>query len=451
LARFDAEHDNLRAALDWSLAAAGHEQQGLRLAAACWKYWRVRGYLSEGRERLAVALGRPKAQSRTEARAWALLRASNLAYIQSDYPAVGPPAEEALAIFRELGLSVGVGAALALDALGELATEIGDYDTAPRLFEEALTIFRGLNDDAGTADMLLQLGYAAMRVGDYERAAALLDESLPIFRKVGDKHFLGFALAGLGELSIRQSHLDRAEMLLEESLSVRREIGERWGIAASLGSLGWLALRQRDFDRMRDYLRQSLEIRQVLGDRGGVAWCLEKLAEAAALQAQPFSAARRHQALRRAVNLFGAASALREPIHSVIDPADQPAYERALEALRGALGREVFDDVWRKGASLSLQQAIDAALSPLMPPDEAALAGSGAVRGHYGGLSPRERETAMWIAQGKSNREIAAVMIVGEKTVETYVTRILNKLGFDSRVQIATWAVEKGLNEKREL
>jgi DNA-binding NarL/FixJ family response regulator len=63
----------------------------------------------------------------------------------------------------------------------------------------------------------------------------------------------------------------------------------------------------------------------------------------------------------------------------------------------------------------------------------------------FGGLTAREREVAGLIAQGKSNREIAAAMTVGVKTVETYVTRILNKLNFDSRVQIATWAVEKGL------
>lgn len=63
----------------------------------------------------------------------------------------------------------------------------------------------------------------------------------------------------------------------------------------------------------------------------------------------------------------------------------------------------------------------------------------------FGGLTEREREVAALIAQGKSNREIAEAMTVGVKTVETYVTRILNKLGFDSRVQIATWAVEKGL------
>ncbi len=66
----------------------------------------------------------------------------------------------------------------------------------------------------------------------------------------------------------------------------------------------------------------------------------------------------------------------------------------------------------------------------------------------FGGLTAREREVAALIAQGKSNREIAKAMTVGTKTVETYVTRILNKLGFDSRVQIATWAIEKGLNRK---
>ena len=68
----------------------------------------------------------------------------------------------------------------------------------------------------------------------------------------------------------------------------------------------------------------------------------------------------------------------------------------------------------------------------------------------FGGLTAREREVATLIAQGKSNREIAESMTVGVKTIETYVTRILNKLNFDSRVQIATWAVEKGLKSLDE-
>lgn len=66
----------------------------------------------------------------------------------------------------------------------------------------------------------------------------------------------------------------------------------------------------------------------------------------------------------------------------------------------------------------------------------------------FGGLTAREREVVVLIAKGKSNREIAEAMTVGVKTIETYVTRILNKLGFDSRVQIATWVVEKGLSHQ---
>jgi DNA-binding CsgD family transcriptional regulator len=68
-----------------------------------------------------------------------------------------------------------------------------------------------------------------------------------------------------------------------------------------------------------------------------------------------------------------------------------------------------------------------------------------ATRANPFGLTAREREVATWIAKGKSNREIAIAMTVGVKTVETYVMRILNKLNFNSRVQVAAWAIEKGL------
>ena len=64
---------------------------------------------------------------------------------------------------------------------------------------------------------------------------------------------------------------------------------------------------------------------------------------------------------------------------------------------------------------------------------------------HVGGLTAREREVAVLIAHGNSNRAIAAALVVELKTVEAHVTRILNKLGFDNRVQIATWAVNRGL------
>lgn len=447
LATFDAEHDNLRAALDWSLNAAGVEESGLRLAAACWKYWRLRGYLSEGRERLRAALRQESAQKRSEARAWALLRASNLAYIHSDFPAAGPPAEEALAIFREVGMGGSEGAGLALDALAELATEMGDFETADRLFEEALAIFQKIENEFGTADMLMQLGWSAMRAGNYARAEPFLSQSLPAFRRLDDRHMLGFNLSGLGELALRQGHLARAKEFLEESLVVRREIDERWGIAATLGSLGWVALLQGHLAQMRDRLAESMEIRATLGDHGGLAWCLEKMAAGVAQQGQSLPVSARGPALRRAARLLGAAEALRQPIGSMIDPADQATYDRDRQALLAALGEAAFEAAWAEGARLSPRQAIDAAVSPLPMPEGT---GTHESRTDFGGLTKRERETAGLIAQGLSNREIAAAMTVGVKTIETYVSRILNKLGYASRVQIATWAVEKGLDQTRE-
>ena len=166
-------------------------------------------------------------------------------------------------------------------------------------------------------------------------------------------------------------------------------------------------------------------------DKGGIAWCLEKLAEAKNDQSQ----------FEAAAKIFGHAGSIRAPLGSVIDPADQPEYARLISGLRSALGEEAFASLWAEGAAMPLDEVIACALSESGSPAAAVLP----AKENFGGLTRREREVAALIAQGKSNREIAEAMTVGVKTVETYVTRMLNKLGFDSRVQIATWAVEKGL------
>jgi DNA-binding NarL/FixJ family response regulator len=63
----------------------------------------------------------------------------------------------------------------------------------------------------------------------------------------------------------------------------------------------------------------------------------------------------------------------------------------------------------------------------------------------FGGLTEREREVAALITQGKSNREIAEILVVNYRTIEKHVENILSILGFASRTQIALWATEKGL------
>jgi DNA-binding CsgD family transcriptional regulator/tetratricopeptide (TPR) repeat protein len=447
---FAAEHDNIRLALEWSLTSPGRIELGLRLAAACGRFWRLHGDFREARERLNTLLRLSDPHERTNARAWALLWSANLAYLQSDYPAVAALAQEGLEICRQLGPAGQPGVAQALDLLGELATEIGDYQTASGLIAESLAIYRALNDRRGIAEMLMQLGWAAMRAGDYPRAELLINECLPMIQALGEAKLLGEVLSGMGELAVRQGKYDLARRLLEESLDLRRALGERWGVAASLGTLGWAALLQRDYPRMRETMGESLTTRIEIGERGGTAWCLEKLAESIVLQAQPLPNLHRLHALQRAVHVFAAASALRAPLQSVIDPIDQPEYERNLGELRNALGDKAFDAAWHQGEVLPLTEIVELALAPaLTSVDAAALSDAQVSKAKYGGLTSQERKAAVLIAQGKTNREVAEAMNVQVKTVETYVTRVLNKLNFDSRVQIATWALKVGLLEEK--
>ncbi len=443
---FDLEHDNFRAALVWAYGMPDKHPAGLRLAATLGPFWRWGGYMSEGRERLATALALPGAQASTFTRGWASSWAASIAFMQSDFPATRILAEDGLKISREAGPPGRPGVALALYILGDLATEVGDDDAAPGLFSDALEIFRELGDTRGITDTLLLLGWAAMRAGDYARAEQLLNEPLPFLRERKEGGLLALGLAGLGELCVRQGKLDRAHNLLAESLAIRRESGDLWGCAGALGSLGWVAVLRRDFSRMRELLGESMRIRQEIGDRGGLAWCLEKLAAAATLEAQARPAPQRRETQQAAVRMLGAAAALRAPVGSAIDTADRPSYERLLAGLRHTLGDTAFDASWAEGAGLPVSQVIDLAVTP-PPSDVTELSASGSAKAAFGGLSSRERETAALIAAGLSNREIASHMVVGLKTVETYVTRILIKLGFDSRVQIATWAREVGLPE----
>lgn len=443
---FDIEHDNLRAALEWSRSGQGQKESGLRLAVACGRFWQLRSFFREGRERLQAALNAVNVPAHSEARAWALVWAAELAYVQSDYTMTVSMADEALITAREVDPAVVPIITWAFNLLGRAATETGDYAKAIGLFEAALTIHRQRDEKTGIAGMLMELGWAAMRGGDNDRAEFNLNEAVLIARQLSDVFLLAFALAALGELAIRQGRYDRANDLLEECLTSRRILGDQWGIAVSLGSLGWAALRQRDFDRAHERLGESLKIRLAIGDKGGIAWCLEKLAEAIYLEAATLPDMQRREQLDKAVGLLGAAAMLRAPLHSVIDMADLAEYNRLLAELRAALGDAAFDACWEASRHLPLQEVIGLAQHRVTVPVAAgSLPTVPAAASQTGGLTARELETASLIAQGKSNREIAAQMTVGVKTIETYVTRILNKLGFESRVQIALWAVERGL------
>ncbi len=435
LARLDEEHDNMRAALQWSQGMGGDAEIELRLVVALGRFWEIRGYLSEGRERIASVLSRPETKEKKlkPLRAWALVQTGGLAFWQSDYPAARSAWEEALVIFQELGDRAGV--ARTLTDLGDIAREEGDYDMSVLLQKRALAVNRELGDIHGTAVSLVLLGWAEMRPGYFSQATTHMQEALALARQIESPNRIALALSGLGETMVRQGMQDQAITVLDESLTIRRRTGYRWGIAATLGTLGWAALRQGDYERATELLMESIAIRKELGDKGGVAWCLEKFAEAETAEGHPV----------RAAHLLGAAGALRQSIGTAVDIADQPEYEHTITAVRTQLGH-AFTKAWEEGQAMTFAEAITYAQSS--PPVEKKPTGtslSDAAKLHPGGLTSRECEIAALIAQSRSNAEIAEALVITKRTVETHIGNILSKLGFTSRGQIAAWALKRDL------
>ncbi len=308
--RLEAEHDNLRTALEWSGHDPGSAEAGLRLVAAVWRFWYVRGHLSEGRERLAQALEAGGSDSST-ARAKALNGAGGLAWTQ------------------------------------------GDYAVARRLFEESLAVFRDLGDRWGMAGPLNNMGLVALEQGDYSVARGVFGESLAILRELRDQRGMALALGNLGIVTMEQGDYAGARGLQEESLSICRELGDRRGIAVALNNLGLVAWSQGDYVAARGLDEESLLLFRELGERRGIAYTLEALAALAAAEGTP----------RRAARLWGAAEQLREEIGSALPPNNLKEREQQVAASRAALADDIaFDAAWEEGRALTLDQAMDLAL-----------------------------------------------------------------------------------------
>ena len=348
LARLEIQHDNLRAALQWSVAANGSGQTSLRFVGCLAYFWLTRGYLGEGRAWLTDVLELKGSSAPTSARANALRSAGNLAYLQCDYPAAHAFYGEALDIDQRMGDQGGV--AHTLIGLGDMETAIGAYDAAELKFQRAAQIMQQLGDVSGRATALDYLGWCALRSrGDYSQAAAWFEQALALCQQAGDMNGASLAYSGLGEIAVRQGELEQAMRLLEQSLRLRQELGQKWGIAATLGSLAWAAKCQGDFERSTTLLGESLLMRKDIGDPGGMAWCMEKLAEIAHI----------HKDDGRAARIYGAAAALRASVNSAIDPTDRPGHDRMTARIRVRLGDEVYAAVWEEGQTMPLETLIE--------------------------------------------------------------------------------------------
>jgi predicted ATPase/class 3 adenylate cyclase len=351
LDRLEVEHDNLRSALAWSAAAAGDANAGLRLAAALFRFWSIRGYLAEGRDWLSALLAAAP-DGRVAARARALSGAGGLAWQQGDNLAARTLHGECLAIRRELGDRRGIAATLS--NLGIVSYDEGDYPIARKLIEEALAIQRELGHKRGIAHSLNNLGIVASDEGDYASARVFHEECVAIQRELGDRRGVAVSLNNVAAMAHEQGESSLARTLHEQSLAIFRELGDRRGTADALNGLGNVVRDRGDLQSAKAFQEESLAICRELGDRRGIAISLEGLADVAAALG----------VLDRAARIWGAAERIREEIGSPLRPGERPRYDRQVAAARVALGNDgAFDRAWQAGRALTREEAIELALA----------------------------------------------------------------------------------------
>ncbi|MBV8714516.1 MAG: tetratricopeptide repeat protein [Chloroflexi bacterium] len=465
LALVPLEYDNCRAALEWAAQTPAAATLGLKLVIRLYRYWLINGLMNEGRRwnvllRDAVTtLGLGPSLDL----AWSLFLDSTLTVFQGEFDEGQRLAEAAVAMAQVLDQP-----AMAAEFRGLLATQQanrGDLASAAANNAAALAVLRTTGPEASLAGTLMGAATVARLQGDDAQAIRFTEESLRIMQRIGLDFYVGHVVSGLGLLYLRRGQLDRARQYFEQALDGRRARGERTGVLGSLRDLGQVALAEGDLRSAQRYFEESLAITRELGDRSDTAQTLRALGKVSAergdirsglrllqdalrLQAElghtlqvpdtledvASLAARSGQALA-AVRLFAATTSARKRIGSMSDDR-QAAIVRMAQR---ALGLHVFDAAWSAGEMLSLEDAIDEALRLEVAEPEARRSPDGGAE-----LTPREREVAVLLASGLSNRAIADRLVISEATAEVHVRHILAKLGFSSRAQVAAWAAERG-------
>ncbi len=428
LDRLETEHDNLRAALRWSVGH-GEVETALRLGAALARFWQLRGYLGEGLQWLQGGLSWTMGASATT-RARALGAAGHLARDQGELLQASAFYEQSLALHRAAGNRRGT--ALALNNLGVVAQLRGETGRAGALHKESLALFRDMGDEQGIAISLLTLGSMAQLQGELTRARDRYEESLALFRTLGETHGAGAVLNNLGNLASACGDSAAAAASYEEAAALFRELGDQREVAACLSNLARMVWVDGNPRRATVLCQESLAIFHALGDKSSISACLELLGVIASPWGTP----------ERAVQLFAAAERVRQATGAKAAPHGAD-HERTLGTLRAALGADRFAAAWAAGGALSLAEAVDTALAVSGPTERVAAVS----RTSRPPLTRREGEVVALIARGLTNRQIAAALFIAERTVDTHVEHILKKLWLRSRAQVAAWAVEHGLGK----
>ena len=388
------EGANLRVAIAWSRRDSTG-QTTLRLAGASSGLWVAPGLVNEGRETLREALARADPAMQPEARASALITAAGLAGLQTDLAEIEALIEEAWAILGRLGAKAAQLHMLIVTArVRAKLTWRGAHDEIEAAREEALRICRARGDLRAVAETLYFWGDLAVDLGEYQSARRQLEECLDACEQVGDPYLRGFPLVTLARVACAEGDIAQARAYAREGLALRSaETSWRWLRAVALNALGEVERYAENDAEAAALFSEALAIYQAQADEPGIAWTRHDLGHlalragetqrAATLFSQALTARDRHRyflgvatgladmasvasALGRpapAARLFGAADALLERIGLVLAPVDALTFDRDLASARAALDPAIFAAAWDAGAALTTEDAIAEALA----------------------------------------------------------------------------------------
>ena len=400
--------------------------------------------------------------------------------------------EQAIALFRELDDRHGLTSSLATltlrgptyqtDAMVSAATSLTEViqDT-----EQALKIAREIDQRSAEVYALFQLALCLGSQGEYTRAFECVHRSIEIAEEIEHRQWQTAAHTILGGLYSGLLALPQACEHFEQALALAHEIGSLFWIRMATGYLASALISLSDLPRADKVLNVTLDPRthpQTMAQR--FMWCAQ--VELALAQGNPARALEiTDQLIDSAANIAEGRNILRVSklrgeallaLHSTKDATIALETAREIAAAQGVRpmlwriavilgnlyrvqGRNTEADeafanartlIEELAANLSDERLRDnfQRQATAMLPHTRPLTPAKVRKQAFGGLTIREREVAVLIAQGKSNREIADTLVVSERTIETHVSSILSKLNFTSRTQIATWAIEKGLTHE---
>ena len=375
--------DNLRMALEWSLAS--EVEAGLRLVVATWPFWEARGNPRELTDWLRNLLDRYSLQDALRARALAIYawRIS----LQDDFAQARILGEQSLNLIRAIHDQPGE--AFSLLWLGVIAAVQGDLENGIRIVEESLAISRALGDKLGQANAT---GWLSLNHNDLERSKAFLKESLQLCRELGHLSGIVNNLRALAQRTIWGGDFSTPVAWLEEALRLSNELGDLAGEASVLQIYGVLAYWQGDYSQACTYSEKAIELGEITGnyiyvlwayaflayatmrlgnfqkakelfkicvrncqkrqDLLGLVFSIEGLASLYLLQGQP----------QRSVRLFAWTDAEHAKTGDPRPPIEQAAVEKDLAKLQSQLDATTYASISAEGQALTMEQAIAAAL-----------------------------------------------------------------------------------------